>query len=1351
MISGVSSRRVRAAAIAVCVVAISCAAVAWASASTTPAGTSSSVIVVLRNQLHSTPDKLGYRDARAKAAATTQAPLVAGVQSAGGRVTNRFQLLNSFVATVSPAELKRLRSDPAVSAIYPNVAIPITSNVSPPQPLAWGTSGPSTTPSLDGAIAPSISPASTSGISRGLTPDTSPAPTGSAVCGTASDPLLEPEALQLTHTAASANEAAGTYESSTGITGAGVTVAAIADGVDTTNPDLQRGGQPVVTQVDFGGQGAGVPTDGYEMFGDVSSIAAQGTTTYDISNPSISGISDNTAALGASGSGCDIRVRGIAPGANVYALDTTPASGGTTEDAVAAINYAVNTAHANVINESFGGNPIPDDAVDVIRAADQQAFQAGVTVVVSSGDSGPTQTVDAPSSDPDVISVAASTAERAYTQAAIYGGGLASASPVAGFQGGSAGSPDGWVDNSVTSFSSGGIDEGGTVPDLIAPGEAGWALCSTNTTLFTECGGHPLEQFQGTSESAPLVAGAAALVIQAYKLYHGGALPGPALVKQILMSSADDIDASSGEQGAGLLDTNAAVLAAESPTVGTGASGSPQRSQTGILVSTSSNVGTPAPSGAKPGQIDVSGTAGSTQNATVTVTNTGSQNEIVMPALRGLTQASAPVTGQVNLDGTDPTYRNGHGDTLRYVAETFTVPAGTDVLTALAAWPGGVAGDKTVILSLTDPAGRWAGSSVYWGGTDTAFAEVDQPEAGTWTAYVTTQGGYDGVVNYSFTSSKFASTGSVSPGTLTLAPGAQGTLTVPFTIPSQGSDASENLNLSTALASAPNTTLATNVVPVALRSLVALGASGGTFSGIAAGGNGWNGPGGTGQISTYDMNVPAGKPALVVDLNLPSDLGASIDGYLIDPEGEDVSLATGAGGQELENVHLNPEAGTWQYVVQDDSVNDGTLADSAHTYTGTVRFAVPETVTPTGVPDSASSYIAPGSTAQAALTFANGGPTTQDVFVDPRTTTYEQMPLAEYNYSEPIALPNTSPGADGNQPAVIVPTGTDALSATTESTATGGGGLSGVGFDFASGNGGPDLGSSISGSGGVSTASIGVDPTLPDVSQGYWYLTPSYLPPFTSGAAVGSLSATVTATMLGFDTTVTSSTGDNWLYSVDPDTPTPSFASIVSGASANITVTFAPPSGTPVGTVVKGTLQVDNASDVDQNVGDVLAEIPYEYTVGTAPPPVTTTTATTATTPPTTTTTKTTPIAVVRAKLGRAKVRGTTVGVPVSCPKTARTACKVTLKLTVAEKLKGGKVIAVAASAKPRTTTRTLVAGSTTVTVAPGKSKTAEVALNKAAKQLLNKRHTLPALLTFTQGTTKLPSQHVSFKATTKK
>ena len=70
---------------------------------------------------------------------------------------------------------------------------------------------------------------------------------------------LDPQALQTIN-------APGAW--SLGVNGAGVTVATIADGVDPTNPDLQRNpaygqaGTPVVQQVDFSGDPAGTPTAG---------------------------------------------------------------------------------------------------------------------------------------------------------------------------------------------------------------------------------------------------------------------------------------------------------------------------------------------------------------------------------------------------------------------------------------------------------------------------------------------------------------------------------------------------------------------------------------------------------------------------------------------------------------------------------------------------------------------------------------------------------------------------------------------------------------------------------------------------------------------------------------------------------------------------------------------------------------------------------------------------------------------------------------------------------------------------------------------------------------------------------
>ncbi len=378
----------------------------------------------------------------ASASCAEQEPVLAQLQAAGATVLSTTSLIDTITASVSPAEAQVLSSIPGVSQVVPDATIPLLQPVVPGQ----------------GRFSPP-------GPGRG------PGPGGhgaaSAICGTERAPELDPQALQTIN-------ASGAW--SLGIDGAGVTVATIADGLDTTNPDLQRNraygrpGLPVVQQVDFSGDPAGTPTPGGEMFGDVSSIAAQGNQEYNLSqfvNPA------QAARLPANG--CWVRIVGAAPGASVLAEKTFSENNDTTNSAfIQAIQYAVQHG-AKVINESFGSNTFPDTALDITREADDAAVAAGVTVVVSSGDGGVTNTIGSPATDPNLISVGASTTLRLYAQS-NFGGFV---NPAVG--------NGRWVDSNIASFSSTGFTQAGNTVNLVAPGDGNWALCSTNPALYTEC------------------------------------------------------------------------------------------------------------------------------------------------------------------------------------------------------------------------------------------------------------------------------------------------------------------------------------------------------------------------------------------------------------------------------------------------------------------------------------------------------------------------------------------------------------------------------------------------------------------------------------------------------------------------------------------------------------------------------------------------------------------------------------------------------------------------------------------------------------------------------------------------
>ena len=244
--------------------------------------------------------------------------------------------------------------------------------------------------------------------------------------------------------------------------GTGVKVGIIADGIDPNNPDLIRAnGQHVVFDYrDFSGFGNGAPTDGREAFLDAGTIASQGNQTYDLS-----GFVNPAHPLPP---GCNIKIKGIAPGASLAVLNVAGSNAGFfNSQIIQAIQWAVMHDHVNVLNESIGGNPLPDTEDDPVALADQAAVAAGVTVVASSGDAGPVQQHRLPGHRP----------RRHRRRRHDHLPGLPADHPVRHPAG-----PRRLAEQQHHRAELGRHDrvQPGTV-DVVAPGDRGWSLCSSNT------------------------------------------------------------------------------------------------------------------------------------------------------------------------------------------------------------------------------------------------------------------------------------------------------------------------------------------------------------------------------------------------------------------------------------------------------------------------------------------------------------------------------------------------------------------------------------------------------------------------------------------------------------------------------------------------------------------------------------------------------------------------------------------------------------------------------------------------------------------------------------------------------
>lgn len=119
---------------------------------------------------------------------------------------------------------------------------------------------------------------------------------------------------------------------------------------------------------------------------------------------------------------------------------------------------------------------------------------------------------------------------------------------------------------------------------------------------------------------------------------------------------------------------------------------------------------------------------------------------------------------------------------------------------------------------------------------------------------------------------------------------------------------------------------------------------------------------------------------------------------------------------------------------------------------------------------------------------------------------------------------------------------------------------------------------------------------------------------------------------------------------------------------------------------------------------------------------------------------------------GRAKVSGTTVTVPVRC-QAGLASCVAKLQLIAIEKVQNGNVVSVsgrALASRARSTTRRMVAGSSTITIAAGQRKKFKVSLNRLGRRLLAARHPLKLTLELSQSfngvTTTGASKTVTFR-----
>ncbi|MFG2883221.1 S8 family serine peptidase [Streptomyces sp. NPDC048297] len=224
------------------------------------------------------------------------------------------------------------------------------------------------------------------------------------------------------------------------------------------------------------------------------------------------------STVGGSGAASDGKEKGVAPDATLAVGKVLSDQGsGSESQIIAGMEWAARDVHAKVISMSLGSTEASDGTDPMAQAVNTLSAETGTLFVIAAGNTGSPSSIGSPGA----------------ADAALTVGAVDSADQAAYF---TSGGPR-YGDNALK-------------PDISAPGVG---ILAARSQLVSGSGYYTT--MSGTSMATPHVAGAAALLAQEHPDWTGAQL------KDALMSSSKQLDASPYDLGAGRLSVSGAVAA----------------------------------------------------------------------------------------------------------------------------------------------------------------------------------------------------------------------------------------------------------------------------------------------------------------------------------------------------------------------------------------------------------------------------------------------------------------------------------------------------------------------------------------------------------------------------------------------------------------------------------------------------------------------------------------------------------------------------------------------------------------------------------------------------------------------